>query len=210
MPVRIVQSKQNARLKELRRALAWPGRDPGAWLAIEGQTWSRKHWRAGLRIECVFVAQNAERMLDSMALPPHTEVLLVPHELLVSALDTERHKRLPRFIQPPHWAWKQVLGGKQHRAALVSCWPDAGSGQPGHDRAPLKPSAPPASSASRHRSAPGTQKSGTGVGWQRLSRAVACGRREECFRPPARMWRKNLRPLRCARLPPSTSDLSGP
>jgi TrmH family RNA methyltransferase len=119
MPVRIVQSKQNARLKELRRALAWPGRDPGALAGIEGPNLVAEALRAGLRIECVFVAQNAERMLDSMALPPHTEVLLVPHELLVSALDTETPQAVAALIQPPHWAWKQVLGGKQHRAALV-------------------------------------------------------------------------------------------
>ena len=60
MPVRIVQSKQNSRLKELRRALAHPGREPtgAARLAgIEGPNLLEEALRAGLRIDCVFVAR---------------------------------------------------------------------------------------------------------------------------------------------------------
>ena len=48
MPVRIVQSKQNARLKELRRALAQPGRDGGGMVGIEGPKLLEEAMRAGL------------------------------------------------------------------------------------------------------------------------------------------------------------------
>ncbi len=78
MPVRIVQSKQNARLKELRRALAHPGRDEGvAWPESKGRT-CLEALRAGLRIACVFVAQGAEHLLEALPLPPETEILLLP------------------------------------------------------------------------------------------------------------------------------------
>ena len=53
MPVRIVQSKQNARLKELRRALANPGREGGTGrglAGIEGPNLMEEALRAGLRI----------------------------------------------------------------------------------------------------------------------------------------------------------------
>ncbi|MGA3264450.1 MAG: hypothetical protein ABSC47_10455 [Terracidiphilus sp.] len=60
MPVRIVQSKQNARLKELRRALAHPGRERRGLAGIEGPNLLEEALRAGLRVSCVFAAQGAE------------------------------------------------------------------------------------------------------------------------------------------------------
>jgi len=74
MPVRIVQSKQNARLKELRRALAHPGRDRSTLAGIEGPNLLEEALRAGLRFDCVFVAQGAERLLDGISFPPETEI----------------------------------------------------------------------------------------------------------------------------------------
>ena len=60
MPLRIVQSKQNARLKELRRALAQPlresSRDGRLLAGIEGPNLIAEALRAGLRLACVFVA----------------------------------------------------------------------------------------------------------------------------------------------------------
>ena len=68
MPVRIVQSKQNARLKELRRALASPGSEDDGLAAIEGPNLMEEALRAGLRVHCVFVAQGAEQICWTPAL----------------------------------------------------------------------------------------------------------------------------------------------
>ena len=79
MPVRIVQSKQNARLKELRRALDHPGPAAAGGLAgIEGPNLLEEALRAGLRVACVFVAQGAESQIEALPLPPETEILLLP------------------------------------------------------------------------------------------------------------------------------------
>ena len=85
MPVRVVESKQNARLKELRRALAAPGsgkRGPAGGagglvgsasglVGIEGLNLLKEALRAGLRVATVFVAQGLnrdwERLLDARA-----------------------------------------------------------------------------------------------------------------------------------------------
>src|SRR5579859_4196960 len=88
MSIRIVQSKQNARLKELRRALANPGRSDGL-AGIEGPNLLGEALHAKLRIRTVFVAQNSERLLDALKLPADLEVLAMPRELLDSALATE-------------------------------------------------------------------------------------------------------------------------
>ena len=64
MPVRIVQSKQNARLKELRRALAFPGREGKGLAGIEGPILVEEALRAGLRIDCVFAAQGTDALRE--------------------------------------------------------------------------------------------------------------------------------------------------
>ncbi|MGB6743297.1 MAG: RNA methyltransferase [Terracidiphilus sp.] len=109
MPVRIVQSKQNARLKELRRALAAPARGGSAKAGIEGPNLIAEALRAELAIECVFVAQGAERLLDGLQLPPQTEVLLLPADILASALATETPQPIAALIRPREWSWRDAL-----------------------------------------------------------------------------------------------------
>ena len=118
MPLRIVQSKQNARLKELRRALAHPPRNGGGLAGIEGPNLIGEALRAGLRVECVFVAEGAESLLDGLGLPPETEILLLPRALLDSALTTEAPQPIAALIQPPDWTWAGLLGDHQKTAPL--------------------------------------------------------------------------------------------
>jgi TrmH family RNA methyltransferase len=119
MPVRIVQSKQNARLKQLRRALAQPSHDGSSLVGIEGPNLLAEALRAGLRVDCVFVAQGAEDLLEALPLPPETEVLLLPRELLDSALATETPQPIAALIEPPDWTWAHLLGGPKNSAPLV-------------------------------------------------------------------------------------------
>ena len=127
MPVRIVQSKQNARLKQLRRALAQPssgssslaGRDSKVLAGLEGPNLLSEALRAGLRVDCVFVAQGAEHILEALTLPPETEILLMPWDLLESALATETPQPIAALIEPPDWTWAHLLGGQKNSAPLV-------------------------------------------------------------------------------------------
>src|ERR1700749_1427452 len=113
MALRIVQSKQNARLKELRRALGSPGRSgdggAGGFAGIEGRNLLVEALRAGLTIRSVFVAQEAERLLDGLALPKETEVLSLPGALLKSALATETPQPMAALVEPPQWTWEQMM-----------------------------------------------------------------------------------------------------
>jgi TrmH family RNA methyltransferase len=127
MPIRIVQSKQNSRLKDLRRALAHPGRDASGLAGrdsrglagIEGPNLLEEALRAGLRVPTVFVAQGAEQLLEELALPEETEVLLLPRELLNSALATETPQPVAALVEPPTWRWADVLGGANKAAPLL-------------------------------------------------------------------------------------------
>ena len=111
MPVRIVQSKQNARLKELRRALANPLREDRGLVGIEGPNLLEEALRARLRIDCVFAAQGFEALLEKMPLPPETEILLMPKDLLSSALTTEAPQPIAALVEPPDWTWAHLLAG---------------------------------------------------------------------------------------------------
>jgi TrmH family RNA methyltransferase len=119
MPIRIVQSKQNSRLKDLRRALAHPGRDASGLAGIEGPNLLEEALRASLRVTTVFVAQGSEQLLEGFALPAETEVLLLPRELLDSALATETPQPVAALIEPPAWSWADVLGGANKTAPLI-------------------------------------------------------------------------------------------
>ena len=123
MPVRIVQSKQNARLKELRRALVNPSRELGregrGLVGIEGPNLLEEALRAGLRIDCVFAAEGAERLLEQMALPPEIEVLVMAKELLDSSVTTEAPQSVAALVEPPDWTWAHLLGAQGVTAPLL-------------------------------------------------------------------------------------------
>lgn len=119
MAIRIVQSKQNARLKELRRALASPGRNGTGSVGIEGPNLIAEALRAGLAIDCVFVAQGSEKVLDGLGIPAGAEVLSLPKELLVSALATETPQPVAALVTPVEWTWPDILKDREKNPPLV-------------------------------------------------------------------------------------------
>ncbi len=119
MPVHIVQSKHNERLKQLRRALSMPGRDPRGLAGIEGPNLLHEALRAGLLIHCVFAADDARHLLDDFQLPPETEILLMPRTLLASALTTEAPQPIAALLQPPHWDWPLLLDTSRATPTLL-------------------------------------------------------------------------------------------
>lgn len=119
MPVRIVQSKQNARLKELRRALTRPGRDDRGLVALEGPHLLEEALRADLRVHCVFLAQQNEALLHGMDLLPATEVLLTAPGLLEDVLSTETPQPVAALIEPPDWTWAHLLNSRTSAPALI-------------------------------------------------------------------------------------------
>jgi TrmH family RNA methyltransferase len=119
MPLRIVQSKQNARLKELRKLLAHPDRESHSLVGIEGPKLLEEAVGAGLRVACIFVAQGAERLLDALPIPKETEILLLPKALLDSSVTTEAPQSIAALVEPPDWTWAHLLGGQLSATPLV-------------------------------------------------------------------------------------------
>ena len=119
MPLRIVQSKQNSRLKELRRAIAHPGQGATGLVGIEGPNLLNEALRAGLRLHAVFIAKGSEHLLEGLTLPLEIDVLLLPLELLTSALVTETPQPIAALVEPPDWTWAHLLGCHRKTSPLV-------------------------------------------------------------------------------------------
>lgn len=119
MPLRIVNSKQNPRVKELRRALRHPGRQGRDLAGIEGPHLVEEALLGGCEIECIFAAQGAEHLLEPMPIPPGTEILLLPKDTLAAVLDTETPQPIAALIRLPDWTWQDLLRSAAGVAPLV-------------------------------------------------------------------------------------------
>jgi RNA methyltransferase, TrmH family len=119
MPVRTVESKQNARVKELRQAFAQAGRGARGLAGIEGPKMLEEALRAGLRVKSVFVAKGSERLLAPLRLPREVEILQLPQALLDSALATETPQPVAALVEPPVWSWAHVLGTRPMKTPLI-------------------------------------------------------------------------------------------
>ena len=150
MPVRIVQSKQNPRLKELRKALAHPGRNERGLVAIEGPNLLAEAARSGLRVDTVFAGGDLNAVgYQSEQDIANVEILLVPGDALKSILATENPQPIAALIAPPDWTWSHILGPKNPQPrfssfSLASRTPETWA----PSSAPPTPSEPTASSAS--------------------------------------------------------------
>src|SRR5215471_3960351 len=109
MSIRIVQSKQNARWKELRRALSSSGRKANGLAGIEGPILLEEALRSGLRIRTVFVGERMQHSVEAMRLSPETEVLIMPSGILASVLSTETPQPVAALTEPPEWTWSHVF-----------------------------------------------------------------------------------------------------
>ncbi len=127
MSVRVVESNQNARLKELRKALNAPGRGAqalaggaGHLAGIEGPKLLEEALRAGLRVKTIFVAQGAERLLDKLRVKRDVEVLELPKNLLDQALATEAPQSIAALVERPNWSWSHVLNQDPEKTLVLA------------------------------------------------------------------------------------------
>ncbi len=109
MAIRIIESKQNPRVKELRAALLRPGRGDADSIALEGMHLVVEALRSGLELTTVFISQGHENLLRELNLDDSTEVLALPSEVLSSAVTTESPQPIAALARPRNWAWDQLL-----------------------------------------------------------------------------------------------------
>ncbi|HEV2214943.1 MAG TPA: RNA methyltransferase, partial [Terracidiphilus sp.] len=130
MPTRIVQSKQNDRLKQLRRALARPAHKSekaSGLVALEGPNLVEEALRARLAIDALFLAESFQHWLQQLALPAETEVLIVPGGILASILTTENPQPVAALVHPPAFAWADLLSAPSPLLLILAGLQDPGN-----------------------------------------------------------------------------------
>ena len=110
MPVRIVQSRNNPRLKELRKALTHPGRDEKGLVAIEGPNLLEEAILAGIRVPVVYATDQTQQFVEGLSLGPETEVLIFPRPVLMGVLETETPQPVAALVERPDWTWLHLFG----------------------------------------------------------------------------------------------------
>ena len=118
MAIRIIESKQNPLVKELRAALLRPGRGDAGSIALEGVHLVVEALRSGLELTTVFIVRGNENLLDKLDLSDAIEILSLPAEVLASAVTTESPQPIAALARPRNWAWDQLLTAQSLLIAL--------------------------------------------------------------------------------------------
>jgi RNA methyltransferase, TrmH family len=107
---RRVESRQNARIKELRAGLSRGARTVSGQVAIEGLHLAQEAVKSGLPLHTVFVREGSEGLLEHLALG-NAEVLLVPEDVFASAAATEHPQGIAALVETPAFTLQAVLAG---------------------------------------------------------------------------------------------------
>jgi TrmH family RNA methyltransferase len=99
--LRRVSSRQNARVKDLRRAFHDSAPNQQGEVAIEGMHLVEEAIRSGLRIATVMFSESAQDRAHKLIpqLPAHCEVLLLSDELFASAVPTETPQGIAALVK---------------------------------------------------------------------------------------------------------------
>lgn len=99
--LRLVTSRQNSLVKELRRAFAHGEPTPDGSLAVEGIRTIEEAVRSGLRFQAIIFSESgrghAARLLPQISI--HTEALLLPDEVFASAVGTETPQGVAALVK---------------------------------------------------------------------------------------------------------------
>jgi len=108
--VRRISSRQNALVKDLRRAFQ-NGELVDGLCAIEGMRVIEEAIRSGLRFRAVFYADAAEARMAKLLpqISSHAEVLALPDDVFSSAVATETPQGVAAFIHWPTFRFEELL-----------------------------------------------------------------------------------------------------
>jgi TrmH family RNA methyltransferase len=99
--LRPVSSRQNALVKDLRKAFAHGQPTDQGFIAIEGMRIIEEAIRSGLRFQAVFFSESgrkhAERLLPQIS--SHSEAVLLPDEVFSSAVHTETPQGVAALVK---------------------------------------------------------------------------------------------------------------
>ena len=125
--VRIVQSRQNARVKELRATLKKGSRNESGLIAIEGVHLIEEALRSGLKIMTTFLSADALNLIENLRIPPETEILVLPPDVFLSAVSTESSQGIAALVEPPEFDFDELLAAENPLFTVVVHLQDPGN-----------------------------------------------------------------------------------
>lgn len=123
--ISIVQSRQNARVRELRAAFARSPRDESDVIGIEGEHLLAEALRSGLRMRTVFIRADPDRrdaslrMLARLDVPAAVPIVSLNPALFASAVDTDSPQGIAALVERPRFSLSEALTGSQAGAAAL-------------------------------------------------------------------------------------------
>jgi TrmH family RNA methyltransferase len=121
--ISIVQSRQNARVRELRAAFARSPRDIPEVIGLEGEHLLAEALRSGVRLRTVFLRADPDRrdaslrMLERLALPAPVPIVSLNPAVFASAVETESPQGIAALAEPPRFSLAEALGESDTPAA---------------------------------------------------------------------------------------------
>jgi RNA methyltransferase, TrmH family len=103
---RLIESRQNARVKELRAALARTGRTPSGLVAIEGEHLVAEAMRSHLRFSSIFLRDGYTPHIE---LPEDADHLLLTQDVFASAVATEQPQGIAALVHPPAFSAETIF-----------------------------------------------------------------------------------------------------
>jgi TrmH family RNA methyltransferase len=117
--LRRVDSRQNGRVKELRRLFREAAPNDAGEVAVEGMHLVEEAIRSGLRVSAVFVSESGRERAHKLLpqLSSHAETLLVPDEVFASAVPTEAPQGIAALVRVRSFNLEDALSA--HPALLL-------------------------------------------------------------------------------------------
>ena len=109
--LRRVNSRQNVRVKELRRGFADAAPNEQSEVAVEGMHLVEEAIRSGLRLSTVFFSESARERLHRLLpqLSAQTEALLLPEDVFDSAVPSETPQGIAALVRPKSFVFDEVF-----------------------------------------------------------------------------------------------------
>jgi len=129
--ISIVQSRQNARVRELRAAFAQSGRDVPEVIALEGEHLLVEALRSGLHLRTVFVRTDPDhrslRRLEHLDLPATVPIVSLNPAVFASAVETESPQGIAALVETPRFSLAEALSGPRPLVLIAAGLQDPGN-----------------------------------------------------------------------------------
>ncbi len=127
--LRRVDSRQNARVKELRRSFADAAPGEQGEVAIEGMHLVEEAIRSGLRLSTVFFSESARERVHKLIpqLASHTEALLLPDAVFASAVPSETPQGIAALVRVKATSLEKILAASPALLLITAGLQDPGN-----------------------------------------------------------------------------------